>query len=156
MKTGGPRKRGRHRFGSTGRTAHSSTPSSWEELGTDPLAIWTEQTFGLREDDEGNQSRQVPTRLHTAAEALANETGVDEDTCEDRLRDLLAAGSKARDDQGRPLFAFKLHQFIAFQWQIPLPTTALSLSAVCPDLHPGVKVFTAIPGGVEPKSVTGP
>ena len=54
----------------------------------------------------------MPTRLHTAAEALANETGVDVDTCEDKLRDLLAAGSKARDDQGRPLFAFKLHQFI--------------------------------------------
>ena len=47
---------GRHRFGQ--HWPHGSTPrprASWEELRTDPLAIWTEQTFGLREDDEGNQ-----------------------------------------------------------------------------------------------------
>ncbi|WP_326603457.1 DEAD/DEAH box helicase [Rhodococcus sp. PD04] len=90
----------------------SSAPSTWEALHTDPLAIWTEQTFGLREDDEGRLARQLPTRLRDAAGALADQTGVDQTVCEDRLRELLLAGSRVRDDQGRPLFAFKLHQFI--------------------------------------------
>jgi ATP-dependent helicase YprA (DUF1998 family)/very-short-patch-repair endonuclease len=87
-------------------------PTSWEELRTDPLAIWAEREFGLKEDDEGQLARQVPTRLSTAAEKLAEQTGVDQQTCEAALRDLLLAGSRARDPQGRALFAFKLHQFI--------------------------------------------
>ena len=90
----------------------SPTPSNWDALRTDPLAVWTEQTFGLRDDDEGRLARQLPIRLQTAAETLAEHTGVEESVCDDRLRELLLAGSKLRDSQGNPLFAFKLHQFI--------------------------------------------
>jgi very-short-patch-repair endonuclease len=90
----------------------SPTPAGWDALRTDPLAIWTEQKFGLREDDEGRLARQLPTRLETAAGTLAHETSTEAAACEAQLRDLLLAGSKARDSQGRPLFAFKLHQFI--------------------------------------------
>ncbi|CAG7637144.1 DEAD/DEAH box helicase [Rhodococcus opacus] len=90
----------------------AETPSNWEALHSDPLAIWTEQTFGLRKDDEGRLARQLPTRLRTAADTLAEQTGVDREICEDKLRQLLLAGSRVRDRQGRPLFAFKLHQFI--------------------------------------------
>ncbi|UAK32349.1 DEAD/DEAH box helicase [Nocardia asteroides] len=90
---------------------HAPTPSTWEELHCDPLSVWTERTFGLRED-EGELVRQVPTRLRTAAEKLAEQTGADQGICEQKLRELLLAGSRARDDKGRPLFAFKLHQFI--------------------------------------------
>lgn len=95
-------------------TARLSTTAAtdWAALHRDPLAIWTEETFGLREDDEGNLARQVPTRLRDAASVLAEQTGTDLELCEDRLRDLLRAGSTARDERGRPLFAFKLHQFI--------------------------------------------
>ncbi|MCX4093597.1 DEAD/DEAH box helicase [Nocardia sp. alder85J] len=89
----------------------SPTPSTWEVLHTDPLAIWTEQTFGLRED-EGRLARQLPTRLREAADTLAQQTGIDQAVCEDQLRELLMAGSRVRDNRGRPLFAFKLHQFI--------------------------------------------
>lgn len=88
------------------------TPTTWEALNTDPLAIWTEQTFGLREDDEARLARQLPTQLRNAADTLADQTGVDLAICEDKLRELLLAGSRVRDSQGRPLFAFKLHQFI--------------------------------------------
>lgn len=88
------------------------TPSTWEELRCDPLAVWTEQEFGLREDDEGQLARQIPTRLRTAAESLAKQTDVDRHVCEEQLRELLLAGSRVRDTQDRPLFAFKLHQFI--------------------------------------------
>ena len=81
-------------------------------LQSDDLAIWIEQTFGLREDDEGRLARQSPTRLSDAAGQLASATGQPADNCEHALRDTLLAGSRARDDEGRALFAFKLHQFI--------------------------------------------
>jgi ATP-dependent helicase YprA (DUF1998 family) len=90
----------------------SPAPTTWEELRTDPLAIWTEQTFGLFVDDEGKLARQRPTTLRAAANALAAQTGADEATCADQLRDLLLAARNAADPQGRPLFAFKMHQFI--------------------------------------------
>ncbi|MGV9613198.1 DEAD/DEAH box helicase [Nocardia xishanensis] len=90
----------------------ASTPSTWEELHCDPLAIWTEQQFGLREDDEGQLARQVPARLRSAAQSLAKQTGIEPQVCEEKLRELLLAGSRVRDNLGRPLFAFKLHQFI--------------------------------------------
>ncbi|KZS70227.1 DEAD/DEAH box helicase [Mycobacterium kansasii] len=88
------------------------TPDAWEDLQTDPLAVWAEEEFGLREDDEGKLSRRPPSKLSEAAAKLHTETGVDEQVCRDKLRALLLAGSQARDPQGRSLFAFKLHQFI--------------------------------------------
>ena len=87
-------------------------PSSWEELHRDPLAVWVEEKFGLGRDDEGRLARQSPKRLSEAAVLLHELTGVDRQVCEARLRELLLAGSKVRDPSGRPLFAFKLHQFI--------------------------------------------
>ncbi|MGV7254589.1 DEAD/DEAH box helicase [Mycobacterium kansasii] len=88
------------------------TPTDWQTLRTDPLAIWTEQQFGLQTDDEGRLARRAPTRLDKAAHELAEETGVAESVCKSKLQELLLAGSRARDPAGRPLFAFKLHQFI--------------------------------------------
>jgi ATP-dependent helicase YprA (DUF1998 family) len=46
------------------------TPTTWADLHQDPLAVWTEETFGLRRDDEGKLARQSPTRLKTAAATL--------------------------------------------------------------------------------------
>lgn len=89
-----------------------TTPVNWEQLRTDPLAIWTEQTFGLFVDDEGKLARRPPTTLQAAAQKLAKQTDVHEKICGDKLRELLLAAHKATDPQGRPLFAFKLHQFI--------------------------------------------
>lgn len=87
-------------------------PTSWEELRGDELAIWIEQTFGLRTDDEGRLARQSPCRLTDAVTALASLTGGDPSSCAQPIRDTLLAGSNARDAAGRALFAFKLHQFI--------------------------------------------
>lgn len=88
------------------------TPTEWEQLKSDPLAVWTEQHFGLGTDDEGKLARRPPSKLKDAAEVLHEETGVDEAVCRAKLQELLLAGSRARDPQGRSLFAFKLHQFI--------------------------------------------
>jgi ATP-dependent helicase YprA (DUF1998 family) len=87
-------------------------PTTWDELHRDPLAVWVEEKFGLDKDDEGKLARQSPKKLSTAATELNQLTGVPEDTCTEQLRGLLLTGSKVRDPGGRPLFAFKLHQFI--------------------------------------------
>lgn len=86
-------------------------PTGYEALRRDPLAVWIEQTFGLRRQ-EGRLVRQVPTQLRAAAETLAADTGADPAACDQALRATLMAGSRARSDDGRPLFAFKLHQFV--------------------------------------------
>lgn len=83
-----------------------------ESLRRDPLAIWIEQTLGLCEDKEGQLVRQVPKRLRKVAGELAKLTGTEEDQCDLALRETLLAGSRVRGDDGRTLFAFKLHQFI--------------------------------------------
>jgi ATP-dependent helicase YprA (DUF1998 family) len=90
----------------------TSPPSTHAALQSDDLAVWIERTFGLRDDDEGRLARQSPTRLRDAAEQLASLTAEPVAGCEQALRDTLLAGSRARDGEGRALFAFKLHQFI--------------------------------------------
>jgi hypothetical protein len=87
-------------------------PTTWEELHRDPLAVWVEETFGLDKDDEGKLARQTPKKLSAAATELCELTGIDEKICTEQLRGLLLTGSRVRDLSGRPLFAFKLHQFI--------------------------------------------
>ncbi|SMD26041.1 hypothetical protein SAMN05661093_09619 [Kibdelosporangium aridum] len=81
-------------------------------LQRDDLSIWVEQTFGLREDEEGNLVRQSPARLQDASAQLAALTGADVADCTTALRDTLLSGSRARDAEVRSLFPFKLHQFI--------------------------------------------
>ncbi|TCC29718.1 DEAD/DEAH box helicase [Kribbella speibonae] len=90
----------------------TAAPSAHAVLQSDDLAVWIEHTFGLRDDDEGRLIRQPPRRLKDAAEQLATVTRAPVDMCEQALRDTLLAGSRARDGEGRALFAFKLHQFI--------------------------------------------
>lgn len=87
-------------------------PSSRHDLARNELAIWIEQTFGLRQDDEGRLARQTPTKLADAAQRLADVTGTDTEAAEAALRATLLAGANARDAAGHALFAFKLHQFI--------------------------------------------
>jgi ATP-dependent helicase YprA (DUF1998 family)/very-short-patch-repair endonuclease len=91
---------------------HEPPPTSFDALARDDLAIWIEDVFGLRLDDEGRLARQTPTRLQDAAKQLANDSGTDVDIAGSALRSTLLAGANARDAADRALFAFKLHQFI--------------------------------------------
>lgn len=86
-------------------------PEEYEQLRRDPLAAWVETTFGL-EPCEGRLVRRRPTRLIAAAEELAMTIGADAKECEQAIRATLLVGANARDNAGRALFAFKLHQFI--------------------------------------------
>ncbi len=87
----------------------------YDDLRQDPLAAWTESTFGLAvEPGTDRLVRQRPTRLPDAAQDLAASTGRPVDECERAIRQILMAGSRSRHpDIGRPLFAFRLHQFLS-------------------------------------------
>ncbi|QVQ54689.1 protein kinase [Spiractinospora alimapuensis] len=96
------------------RITAQDAPRSYHELYHDPLAQWIESTFGLTTDTEGRLVRQRPTQVEQAAEQLAAETGVDATQCREAIRRTLEAGAEAlHPGNGRPLFAFRLHQFLS-------------------------------------------
>jgi tRNA A-37 threonylcarbamoyl transferase component Bud32 len=96
------------------RIATPVAPAAYPDLARDPLASWIETEFGLDRDDEGNLARRRPTTVQLAATELARQTGADVGQCEKALQRTLQAGSRARDPRsGRPLFAFRLHQFLS-------------------------------------------
>jgi hypothetical protein len=57
--------------------------------------------------------RRQPIKFTDGVERLASESGLDRGTCENKLRECLAAGNELRDANGEPIFAFRLHQFLA-------------------------------------------
>ena len=56
--------------------------------------------------DARRPSSATPRRSYTTRPAWTRRV------CQEKLQELLLAGSRVRDPQGRSLFAFKLHQFI--------------------------------------------
>ncbi|MDF9717349.1 DEAD/DEAH box helicase [Nocardioides sp. ChNu-99] len=94
----------------------SPVPTGYADLRSWPLAGWIENTFGLKDDpDTGQLVRQRPRKVREdAAPMLSELTGVPTDVCEDQIRATLLAGSRAvNPDTKRPLFAFRLHQFLS-------------------------------------------
>ena len=96
-----------------GRTDHQQELG--DDLGHDPLASWVEDTFGIvAEPSSGRLVRRRPTTVKQAAVALAELTGEHRAACENAIRATLLAGSRTLDPTtGRPLFAFRLHQFLS-------------------------------------------
>lgn len=91
-------------------------PDGYAELAASPLASWIETTFGLAtEESTGLLIRQAPRRLREhAAPALSDETGLPVQDCHDAIQNALLKGSRVRNPAtGRPLFAFRLHQFLS-------------------------------------------
>ncbi|WP_416234410.1 protein kinase domain-containing protein [Lentzea sp. NEAU-D7] len=89
-------------------------PRAYADLVADPLARWIEAHFGLTTDPSGRLVRQKPAKIEVAAAALAHDSGVDEETCVKAIRRTLEAGAGVRHPvTKRPLFAFRLHQFLS-------------------------------------------
>ena len=90
-------------------------PAEYADLAAHPLAGWAETTFGLDVDPlSGHLIRRAPTTVTAAATELATLTDHPVDACGRALRAVLQAGSRAIDpDLKRPLFAFRLHQFLS-------------------------------------------
>jgi superfamily II DNA/RNA helicase/very-short-patch-repair endonuclease len=88
-----------------------------ETLRSDPVAAWVETTLGLAREDDRPEGRWVrtsrPKTLQEAAGLLASASGRDEAECLDHIRRLLLLAYRTPDPAGRPLFAFRLHQFVA-------------------------------------------
>lgn len=94
----------------------SPVPTAYDELRGWALAGWVEDTFGLkRDEDTGQLVRQQPRKVREdAAPMLSELTGVPTDICEEQIRATLLAGSRATNPETkRPLFAFRLHQFLS-------------------------------------------
>ena len=88
------------------------------DLAQDDLAIWIETRIGLKNVDH-KPERASPVSRERAAAALAADCGLSEEDCAVALRNALIGFSTPEnlrgvpDGNGEPLFAFKLHQFIA-------------------------------------------
>ncbi|MGH3883003.1 MAG: DEAD/DEAH box helicase [Pseudonocardiaceae bacterium] len=89
--------------------------AGFDVLRNDPLASWVEDTFGITEEPlTGILVRRTPTTVDQAAAGLSDITGEERQACATALRATLLAGSRTRDPStGRPLFAFRLHQFLS-------------------------------------------
>ncbi|MFJ2731639.1 MULTISPECIES: DEAD/DEAH box helicase [unclassified Streptomyces] len=104
-------------------------PDAYRPLSKDPLAVWIEDTFGLdteprprskdtfgldTEPRTGRLRRRSPTTIPEAAIDLRKECGEDETVCVRAIETMLEAGARVKNtDTGRPLFAFRLHQFLS-------------------------------------------
>jgi ATP-dependent helicase YprA (DUF1998 family) len=85
----------------------------YEDLVNAPLAGWVEEAFGLTHK-EGQLVRQHPQRVSTAAKQLAAQTDTSEVDAANAIQRVLLAGAKAINPAtNRPLFGFRLHQFLS-------------------------------------------
>lgn len=91
-------------------------PEDFEKITSDPLMAWIESTIGVTEA-EGRLVRAEPRTLlgeDGIAAELAKITGTSQEQAAQALRSALLSGSRVREPAtGRPLFAFKLHQFVS-------------------------------------------
>ncbi|MFI6699981.1 protein kinase [Streptomyces sp. NPDC050509] len=97
------------------RLTSPAAPRAYADLVRDPLARWIETRFGLDTDKAtGRLVRRKPARIEDAAAELHEQSGVGVDLCDQAIRATLEAGSQARHPvTERPLFAFRLHQFLS-------------------------------------------
>lgn len=93
----------------------ASLASDYATLQNDPLASWIEDEFGLHiESETGRLVRAVPQTVDKAATKLALQIGTEASDCARAIRATLLAGSQSKHPETqRPLFAFRLHQFVS-------------------------------------------
>jgi ATP-dependent helicase YprA (DUF1998 family) len=88
---------------------------SYADFVADPLACWVETTFGLDVEQGARRLvRRAPTTVPEAAGTLSGLTGRSADRCVEALRLVLKEGSRIlQPELDRPVFAFRLHQFLS-------------------------------------------
>ena len=79
----------------------------------DPLAIWVELNLGIELPADEPPRRAKPMTLEEASYRLAEDAGCQPEAARAALQRFLVAAHDVRTPQGRPPFAFKLHQFIS-------------------------------------------
>ncbi|WP_117236619.1 DEAD/DEAH box helicase [Thermus sediminis] len=91
--------------------ARTPLPRDLEGFRSHPLARFVEHALGL-EGEEGGYRRRRPRPLSQVAEELAKRAGLPPEEAKGLLEEALQVGASLKD-HGRPVFAFKLHQFIS-------------------------------------------
>jgi hypothetical protein len=79
----------------------------------DPLAIWVELNLGIELPSGEPPRRARPLALQDASQRLANDADCSVEEAKVCLQRFLLAAREVQTPQGRPPFAFKLHQFIS-------------------------------------------
>lgn len=85
--------------------------ATFKALRQHPIAAWVELTLGIIWED--GWIRAKPKTLEEAADLLAKASGLEQAHCQEYLARFLLRAYQARDINDRPLFAFRLHQFIS-------------------------------------------
>lgn len=86
---------------------------SYSDFQNDPLAIWVELNLGIELPLNEPPRRAKPITLKDAADRLANDAQISAEAASQALQAFLLAAHEVKNDQARPAFAFKLHQFIS-------------------------------------------
>ena len=96
------------------RAAVEASPpiANAESVRRHPLTAWTEEAFGLK-DEAGRLVRRSPETFEAAVRRLAEDSGLPAEQCMRQLRAVLEAGNEAKADEGHPIFAFRLHQWLS-------------------------------------------
>lgn len=96
-------------------TQQGGASGDYDTVAASALAAWIETRFGLdTESEPGRVLRRSPARVRESAAHLAEATGSTVDHCEQAIRATLLAGSAVTQSATRrPLFAFRLHQFLS-------------------------------------------
>ena len=79
----------------------------------DPLAVWLELTMGIKHIDIRPPERAKPISIEEASEKLAHDSGVSKEDARKVLKDYFLESQNVKDDKGKNIFPFKLHQFIS-------------------------------------------
>lgn len=80
---------------------------------THPLAVWIELAIGL--DDGQHRKRHKPVQLDEVTKKLSEASGIDFDTCEEKLKEFLGRVCLPDNENegGRSFLPFKLHRFLS-------------------------------------------
>lgn len=84
----------------------------FEKLRKHPIAAWVELTLGISYE-EGMWVRAKPKTLEEASILLSTESGLSIEHCQKYLAQFLLLAYRTRDINDKPLFAFRIHQFIS-------------------------------------------
>ncbi|MGO9505739.1 MAG: DEAD/DEAH box helicase [Streptosporangiaceae bacterium] len=98
------------------RISDPAPPEEFAAFTADPLATWIEEVFGFEPGSppDNPRRRRRPPTLPEAARQLAEQTGTERAACTSAIKDALQAGSRILNPAtGRPVFAFRLHQFLS-------------------------------------------
>lgn len=85
----------------------------FEAFRVDPLAIWVELNLGIELPENEPPRRARPMTIQDASKKLAQDADCAIDVARTGLQGFLLAAHEVKTPQGRPPFAFKLHQFIS-------------------------------------------